>query len=89
MLKEDDEGKRNLVELAEFAYVFSTVTDAALEQLFPDLINSELDKSAAISMYRRFAQEAQTVLRKYSGPTKLLGPRIPRQSTRSKKGAAR
>jgi hypothetical protein len=73
-LGEDDEGKRNLVEIAEFAHAFSSQRDAALELLFPDLISTEIDKSAAIEMYRRFAAEAMAVLNRYAGPAKLLSP---------------
>jgi len=71
-LQESDDGKRNLVELAEFAEVFRSNNDATLELLFPDLISTEIDKTAAINMYRRFATEAITVLSRYVGPAKLF-----------------
>lgn len=79
-LPEDNEGKRNLVELASFAYVFSTETEAALAFRFPDLINTEFDKAQAIAMYRRFASEALSVLRGYAGPARLLPPLPPRRA---------
>jgi hypothetical protein len=84
-LPEDHEGKRNLVELASFAYVFSTEAKAALEFRFPDLINTEFEKSQAVAMYRRFATEAMTVLRRYPGPARLL-PTPPRRAARKKDG---
>ena len=71
-LDEEDEGKRNLVEFAEFAHTFRTRSEGALLDLFPDLINAEFDCTNAISMYRRFALEAETVLRRYAGPSALL-----------------
>jgi hypothetical protein len=73
-LGENDEGKRNLVEFAEFAHTFKTQSEGALVDLFPDLINTEFDCSEAISMYRRFAVEAETVLRRYPGPAALFPP---------------
>jgi len=77
-LPEGNEGKRNLVELTEFAHAFASRTDAELEGLFPDLISTDFDRTAAIKMYRRFAAEARTVLSKYPGPAKLLAP-LPKQ----------
>jgi 7-cyano-7-deazaguanine synthase in queuosine biosynthesis len=73
-LPEGNEGKRNLVELTEFVHAFASRTDAELEGLFPDLISTDFDRTAAIKMYRRFAVEARTVLSKYPGPAKLLAP---------------
>jgi 7-cyano-7-deazaguanine synthase in queuosine biosynthesis len=71
-LPETDDGKRNLVEIIEFSRMFATATDAALEDDFPDLISDQIDKPKAIKMYRRFADEATSVLKKYSGPTAVL-----------------
>jgi 7-cyano-7-deazaguanine synthase in queuosine biosynthesis len=71
-LPETDDGKRNLVEIVEFAHMFASGTDAMLEESFPDLISAEINKPQAIAMYRRFADEARTVLKKYSGPAALL-----------------
>lgn len=89
-LDEDDEGKRNLVEFTEFAYAFLTKPEANLLDLFPDLINSSFDSKNAISMYRRFAVEAETVLRRYVGPAALLPPAKPKPvRARRKKGTGR
>jgi 7-cyano-7-deazaguanine synthase in queuosine biosynthesis len=84
-LSADNEGKRNLVELTEFAHAFASKTDAELEGLFPDLISTDFDRTPAIQMYRRFAAEARTVLSKYPGPAKLLAP-LPKQSAGSQPG---
>lgn len=86
-LPENNEGKRNLVELTEFAHAFASKTDAELESLFPDLISTDFDRTPAIQMYRRFSAEARTVLSKYTGPAKLLAP-LPKQSTGSPPGKA-
>ena len=44
----DDAGKRNLLELAEFVSLFSSCSDGALEDKFPELINPNFDKTLAI-----------------------------------------
>jgi len=82
-LPEGNEGKRNLVELTEFAHAFVSKTDAELEGLFPDLISTDFDRTAAIEMYRRFAIEARTVLGRYPSPAKLFTP-APNRATRSR-----
>jgi 7-cyano-7-deazaguanine synthase in queuosine biosynthesis len=86
-LPENNEGKRNLVELAEFAHAFASRTNADLEGTFPDLISTDFDRSAAIAMYRRFAIEARTILSKYPGPAKLLAP-SPKHGSGSKPAKA-
>ena len=71
-LEAEDSGKRNLLELAEFVALFSTCSDGTLEDKFPELINPNFDKTLAISMYRRFAAEARTVLGRYAQLAALL-----------------
>lgn len=62
----DDNGKRNLVELAEFIRLFeSTQANAALEEYYPELSNEHIDSNQAIEMYRRFAHEALLVFGRY------------------------
>lgn len=62
----DDDGKRNLVELGEFVTIFENAgSQAALEDLFPDLINPNINADAAVQMYRRFASEARSVFDRY------------------------
>lgn len=73
-LTPDDEGKRNLVELVEFAFLFRTLGDAELEYSYPELINAQIDRADAITMYRRLSDEVDTVLRSYPNAAKLLSP---------------
>jgi hypothetical protein len=79
-LPETDDGKRNLVEIIEFSQMFVSATDAALEEGFPDLISDQIDKPKAIKMYRRFANEATSVLKNYSGPAALFS--VPKKTPR-------
>jgi 7-cyano-7-deazaguanine synthase in queuosine biosynthesis len=65
-LHPDDEGKRNLVELAEFITLFEhNHPQAFLEDVYPDLINRYIDATKAVEMYRRFATEARAVFNCY------------------------
>ena len=62
----EDDGKRNLVELGEFVTLFENArSQAELEDLFPDLINPNIDAAEAAEMYRRFAAEARAVFNRY------------------------
>jgi 7-cyano-7-deazaguanine synthase in queuosine biosynthesis len=71
-LATNDEGRRNVTELAEFAYTFDSRRDAEIEFDYPDLFNVHIDRDQAIAMYRRFAGEARQVLDKYSGIKSLF-----------------
>jgi 7-cyano-7-deazaguanine synthase in queuosine biosynthesis len=71
-LPPEDAGKRNLLELAEFALFFLNLSDAALEDKFPEVINPHFDKTEAISMYRRFASEARATFGRHPGLASLL-----------------
>lgn len=64
-LRPEDEGKRNLMDLLEFTHVFNSTAQAALENLFPELINEWIDTTRAVEMYRRFAAEAYSVVERY------------------------
>ena len=64
-LSEDDAGKRNLFDIAEFAALFSTCPDAVLLDKFPELINPHFDQAAVVTMYRRFAEEARRVFARH------------------------
>lgn len=62
----DDEGKRNFVDLAEFArFIERAQTNADIEIAYPELSNPHIDSTKAINMYRRFANEARRVFAKY------------------------
>jgi hypothetical protein len=75
-LPPDDPGKRNLVDLLEFISRFRSSRkgqeDMILEQ-FPELYNDHVDRRQAISMYKRFAGEAMSVLQQYPNVVSLLG----------------
>jgi len=67
-LPDDDVGKRNLVDVVEFARLFAgnrSDEELALRH-FPGLISRHFDQAQATAMYRRFACEARDVLKRYS-----------------------
>ena len=67
-LDEDDDGKRNILDVAELVTWFAgSHSDMELVSRFPDLISKDVDVSAAIQMYRRFAGEANAVFAVYAG----------------------
>jgi hypothetical protein len=71
-LPPEDEGKRNLVELAEFVSLFRRNRNRAeMEHFFPELVTTKFDASQTIDMYRRFAAEAIGVLGRYPSLTFL------------------
>jgi 7-cyano-7-deazaguanine synthase in queuosine biosynthesis len=69
----DDEGRRNLTELAEFAKNFELFNDTEIEFNFPDLTSPYIDKEEAIDMYRRFSSETRSVLSNYKSVVPILG----------------
>ena len=71
-LPDFDEGKRNLVDLVEFAHTFKSETEASLQHIYPALINEDINVNDAIAMYKRFADEAWNVLSHYAGPAALM-----------------
>lgn len=64
-LPSTDDGKRNLVDLAEFVQAFLSLSNAQLEDSYPELLSEFFDKGKATEMYRRFAKEAVQVWAKY------------------------
>lgn len=68
----DHEGKRNLSELAEFVYNFRTLDDAALDLDYCELNDPSFNRDDAAAMYRRFAEEAHSVLARYPTLAHLL-----------------
>lgn len=65
-LPPDDEGKRNLMDLLEFVYLFNSgASQASLENWYPELVNGQIDAVRAVAMYRRFAAEAHSVIDRY------------------------
>lgn len=71
----DNEGKRSLVEMIEFATTFSASrSQADLESEYPDLIlGEEIDVEAAVGMYRRFARETLDVFGRYPSVKAIMG----------------
>jgi 7-cyano-7-deazaguanine synthase in queuosine biosynthesis len=71
-LPEDDDGRRNLADLCEFALLFSQTSDQELLSEFPELYSQYFDGKKATDMYRRFAHEAKLVLSAYPFVAPLL-----------------
>lgn len=65
-LDESDEGRRDICDLASFVHRFCTESDVDLEDGWPELgYQRNPDRPTVIAMYRRFAQEARIVLKRY------------------------
>jgi 7-cyano-7-deazaguanine synthase in queuosine biosynthesis len=66
MLPATDDGKRNLMELAEFVRYFEVLpTPAKIQVVYPELVSVYIDTAQAIEMYHRFAVEARLVFNRY------------------------
>lgn len=61
----DDEGRRNLADLAEFTLNFESKTVQELFEEWPELYSSNIDAPNVIQMYRRAAAETRAVLSRY------------------------
>ncbi|MEJ7630932.1 MAG: 7-cyano-7-deazaguanine synthase [Rubrobacteraceae bacterium] len=74
-LDTDNEGKRSLVEMIEFASTFGgSLSQADLESEYPDLLlGEEIDVAAAVDMYRRFARETLDVFGRYPSVKAIMG----------------
>ena len=66
-LPPEDDGRRNVSDLGEFALRISRSSDEEIISDWPELISEHFDVGQAIPMYRRFAREALTVLSRYPG----------------------
>lgn len=64
-LPPDDEGRRNLADLAEFTLNFEGLDDMAIYEEWPELYSVNIDAPKVISMYRRAAKETRALLSKY------------------------
>lgn len=71
-LDEDHDGRRNLVDFAEFIRRFETQTSAELMEEFPELYSPDFDAAKVVAMYRRFAKEARNVLSHYPNALAIL-----------------
>ncbi len=72
VLHEDDEARRNLVDLTEFIVQFETLPKIEIMSNWPDLYSENINAASAISMYRRAAKESRQVLKKYPKLSALL-----------------
>ena len=63
----DDEGRRNLADLCEFAKRFEIASDADLYDEWPELYSANINATSTIAMYRRAAAETRAVLSRYAG----------------------
>jgi 7-cyano-7-deazaguanine synthase in queuosine biosynthesis len=74
-LETDNEGKRSLVEMIEFASTFGgSRSQADLESEYPDLLlGEEIDVAAAVDRYRRFARETLDVFGRYPSVKAIMG----------------
>lgn len=61
----DDDGRRNLQDLLQFALQFGSLPTDELLSRWPELITRDFDSEQAIAMYKRFAGEALGVWRRY------------------------
>ena len=71
-LPPDDEGRRNLVDLAEFTLKFEQLSIQELYDEWPELFSSNIDAAATISMYQRAAAETRAVLANYPVLSQVL-----------------
>ncbi|MBN1316517.1 MAG: 7-cyano-7-deazaguanine synthase [Anaerolineales bacterium] len=70
----EDNGKRNLVEFCELVKIFeNNLSQAALEERYPELVNKFIDSKQAIEMYSRFAQEARSIFNQYPLIKTIIG----------------
>src|SRR5882672_8490233 len=61
----DDDGRRNLSELIQFAIQFESLSNDELTSTWPELISRDFDSVQVINMYKRFAAEAMQVWQRY------------------------
>lgn len=71
-LPPEDDGRRNLADLAEFMFRFEISGEQELMDEWPELYSSNVDAKAAIGMYKRAARETRTVLSRYPALAPLL-----------------
>lgn len=65
-IEPEDDGKRNITDLAEFINIFEIArSKSEILDKHIDLINPYIDSDRAIEMYRRFAKETRAVFNSY------------------------
>jgi hypothetical protein len=71
-LRFEDDGRRNVAELAEFVVSMRDYDDEMAMATYIELVNPHFDFGPALDMHRRFAREALRVLGRYPAVAKLL-----------------
>jgi hypothetical protein len=69
-LPPEDEGRRNLADLAEFTLKFESLSQTELLDEWPELFG--VDSTPVIAMYRRAAKETRAVLAGYRAGKQVL-----------------
>jgi hypothetical protein len=64
-LADDDNGRRNMADLTEFIVRVEMLNDTDTIMEWPSLFSTNMNAPEVIAMYRRFVQEARTVLSRY------------------------
>lgn len=64
-LPSNEEARRNLADISEFAQNFQKLDTDSVIMEYPDLLAKQLDSAKAVEMYRRFADETTAVLSRY------------------------
>lgn len=67
-----DDGRRNMAELAEFAWKFRHLSPADLMDEYPQLRSQGVNAEQAIAMYKRWGEEAARVWGRYPALARLL-----------------
>ena len=61
----DDTGRRNITDLAEFIVRIEKLSSEDIMSEWPELYSPNINETEVIAMYKRFSQEARTVLSQY------------------------
>ena len=65
-LDPEDTGRRNIVDLTEFIVQIERLSTEEIMSEWPELYSPNINDPEVIAMYKRFSQEARTVLSRYS-----------------------
>jgi 7-cyano-7-deazaguanine synthase in queuosine biosynthesis len=71
-LPSHDTGRRNIVDLAEFALRIRESSDEEIINAWPELYSANVDAPQVIAMYRRFVDDIRSVFSRYPGVAPLL-----------------
>ena len=65
-LRPEETGRRNIVDMTEFIVRIDRLSTEEIMSEWPELYSPNLNADKVIAMYKRFSQEARTVLSRYS-----------------------